>query len=91
MTRTTRLLIASILFLGCGEFVSQDRAVKAATDEGYTHVTVTGQHGISPHYVGGCDSSDSVAFDVTATNNQQRRVSFTVCCGLVMKGCTIRH
>jgi hypothetical protein len=76
---------------GCGEAVSPGRAKKALENEGYTEVLIKEQHGMAPGLYG-CDAkSDAVAFDAEAVNVRGKRVTVTVCCGLVLKGCTIRH
>ncbi|MBP6945173.1 hypothetical protein KBD61_04455 [Patescibacteria group bacterium] len=90
MTKKIGLFTIASLMLGCGELVSTDRAVQAVRDDGFTNINVVEQHGVAPTLYG-CDKHDAVAFEVTATNSQQRRVNLTVCCGLVFKGCTIRH
>lgn len=38
----------------------------------------------------GCGRGDSVAFDMRATNPAGQRVAVLVCCGAVMKSCTVR-
>lgn len=90
MTRKLGFFALLLSVTGCGELVSSDRAIQAVRDEGFTEVNVREQHGIAPRFYG-CVRGDSVAFDVTATNVQHRRVNLTVCCGLILKGCTIRH
>lgn len=78
------------LLVGCGEMEENSRAVATMEAAGYSHVAVTGKHGMAASW-NGCSESDAVAFDVTATNPAGRRVTATVCCGLWGKGCTIRH
>ena len=91
MTKKLTLVFSGLVLVGCGEFVPSDHAVRAARNQGYEDITVTGRHGIFPHYLGGCSENDAAAFDVTATNSRGRRVNLTVCCGLIVKGCTIRQ
>lgn len=91
---TLRLITASLLAFvvaGCGEAVSDSRAREALTDEGYTGIAIKAQHGVSPHLIGGCGEDDAVAFDASAKNSVGKIVNVTVCCGLIIKGCTIRH
>ncbi|NQV90151.1 hypothetical protein HQ487_01960 [Candidatus Uhrbacteria bacterium] len=89
---STLLLILSFISLAaCGEMVSEDNATRTLTAEGWTEVTVTGKHGISPHYVGGCGEDDSVAFKASGLNPAGVQSTATVCCGLIVKSCTIRH
>lgn len=82
--------LAMSALVGCGEAVSPSRAKRAAEDSGFTDVVVLKQHGFSPGLYG-CDEHDDVAFEVSAKNPKGDQVSMTVCCGLVWKGCTIRH
>jgi uncharacterized lipoprotein YehR (DUF1307 family) len=74
----------------CGEAVGNERAVKALEDEGYSDVRITGKHGVAPAWFG-CSSDDAVAFDANAVNPKGAQVALTVCCGLVVKACTVRH
>lgn len=85
-----RWMIGLLLMVGCGEMVDEDRAVKTAEANGFTQVRVAKQHGLAPGLYG-CAKDDAVAFDVEGTNVAGKRAQMTVCCGLVLKGCTIRH
>lgn len=85
------MMIALVVIAsGCGEAVSKDRATDAMEAAGYSDVHVTGQHGIAPE-IYGCAKGDAVAFDVRAKNPAGKRTTATVCCGLILKGCTIRY
>lgn len=88
--RANALLIFAVWMVGCGEMVEPSRAVKTMEAAGYKQVSVTGQHGLAPAW-NGCSESDDVAFDVAATNPAGQRIKATVCCGYMLKGCTIRH
>lgn len=50
---------------------------------------MTGKHGIAPE-LNGCAKGDAVAFDVHGKNAQGKTVHATVCCGLILKACTVR-
>lgn len=80
-----------VLCAACGECVSEDRAVRTLEAEGWKDVRVKAQHGISPHFIGGCSADDAVAFETEGTNPAGIRSTATVCCGLIVKSCTIRH
>lgn len=85
--------IMAMLFVscaGCGEMVPVERAVATMEAAGYKNVRVTDQHGVAPQWAG-CSEGDAVAFDVSATNPAGKQTTATVCCGLMLKGCTIRH
>jgi hypothetical protein len=86
----TFTLFAALALAGCGEMVDKSRAVEAMEAAGYKNVIVTDQHGLAPGWYG-CGKDDAVAFDVTATNPVGARTKAVACCGLIMKGCTIRH
>jgi hypothetical protein len=75
---------------GCGYAVADEKALGAVAAEGYTSATITEKHELLPGW-NGCDEKDTAGFDVTATNVNGQRVNLIVCCGLVLKGCTIRH
>lgn len=51
---------------------------------GYTDVKTTGYNFLE------CGENDTFHTGFTATNPNGKRVSGTVCCGLFIKGCTIR-
>lgn len=85
------LAALGVLTVGCGELVGNERAVETLKAEGYSDIHINAQHGISPHLVGGCGADDDVAFDATAKNPKGMTTDITVCCGVVIKGCTLRH
>ena len=85
------VFVASMILLcGCGEAVGKDRAKDTLEAAGYSDVKVTAQHGIAPALYG-CSDDDAVAFEAVATNPAGKRVATTVCCGLFLKSCTVRH
>jgi hypothetical protein len=78
------------MLAGCGEFKSVSEAKRTAEAAGLSSVVVRGKHGMAPSLYG-CSESDAVAFDVIGTNARGDRVDAVVCCGLVLKACTIRY
>lgn len=88
MKRTS--LAVLVMLGGCGELVEPSKAVSTMESAGYTDVRVIAQHGVAAEWAG-CSKGDAVGFDVSAKNPAGVRTTALVCCGLVMKGCTIRH
>ncbi len=66
---------------------SNSKAVQAAIDEGYTDVQSQGVAFL------GCGKDDSMITSehVLAKNSNGKTLELTVCCGLIFKGCTVRH
>ena len=78
------------LVLGMGECApGPEEAVSTLRTMGFSDVKVTDSHPYFPSWAG-CSDSDRVAHDATATNAAGQRVNVVVCCGLVLKGCTVR-
>lgn len=80
-------LQAFLVGLLAGLFVSctDDAATRETLRKhGFTDVETTGWSAF------GCGQDDTFATDFTATNPRGERVSGTVCCGLLGKGCTLR-
>ncbi len=84
------VVLGGLLLCGCGEMVGPTRAMEALRAAGYADITIKAQHGIAPTLYG-CANGDAVAFEASALNPRNERVMTTVCCGLVLKDCTIRH
>ena len=74
-----------------GFWVSSDRAVDTMEMEGWAQVRVEARHEWAPHWIGGCDQFDTIAFEITGINAANKPSSATVCCGFIFKECTIRH
>ncbi|OGL99406.1 hypothetical protein A2304_01265 [Candidatus Uhrbacteria bacterium RIFOXYB2_FULL_57_15] len=85
------IILPLLLAVGCGFTVGSDRAVSTMEAEGWTNVTVTAEHRLSPRWMGGCSKEDDAAFEVAGKNPAGNEGTATVCCGAVLKGCTIRH
>ena len=83
-------LVTVVTTSGCGYAVGDEKPLGAVAAEGYTSAAITERHELFPG-MNGCDEKDTAGFDVTATNVNGTRVNLIVCCGLVFKGCTIRH
>lgn len=90
MDKRIALLAVVGLLVGCGEMIDKNVAVQTMENAGFKDVRVTGQHGIAPGWYG-CGEDDAVAFDVNGKNPAGKQVSATVCCGLVLKNCTVRY
>lgn len=75
-----RTFIMICLVLGCTDDANTVRTLQA---HGFTDIQTTG-------YALGCSDSDTFATGFEATNAQGARVSGTVCCGVFLKGCTVR-
>lgn len=84
------MMLACCVLTGCGEFVEADRAVGAVEDLGFTDVRVVDRSNVFPQLYG-CDKREVVAFKVEGKNPRGNTVNVTVCCGMVLKGCTVRH
>ena len=67
-----------------GGCTAPDRTYETLDKAGYKHIEVGGHSWFE------CGEDDTFATEFTAVNPSGRRVSGTVCCGLVAKGCTIR-
>lgn len=84
------VILAAAALSGCGLLVSDDAAVHAAENAGITNPVVTDTHYFFPS-LSGCGKDDAVGFDVSGVNPQGRKITVTVCCGAVFKGCTVRY
>lgn len=78
-----------VTLVSCGELKDNQNAIRAAEGAGLSDVKVTDKHGIAPE-LNGCAKGDAVAFDVHGKNAQGKTVYATVCCGLILKACTVR-
>jgi len=83
------VFVLSLLFQGRGCTVESYRATNALTVSGYTNATVVDRSNFWVAF-NGCDESDAVAFDCVAKNSQGQRVRLKVCCGAIIKSCTVR-
>jgi len=76
------LLQAAIIAFGSG-CTSEGPARRALEDNGFTNIHLTG-------YSWSCGRDDGTCTGFVATGPTGRRVTGSVGCGLVLKGCTIR-
>lgn len=81
--------IFTLLITSRGLFVSNDIAINALEDQGYTNVEITNKHWFMFGLIG-CADSDAAKFDVIATNPSGNKVELYVCSGWPFKGSTIR-
>ena len=76
------ILTAAALFTGCTP--SDDEMQRTLSDAGYTSIDM---HSWAPLVC----ADDDWGRTFTAKNVNGKRVKGTVCCGVVIKACTIRH
>lgn len=81
------VLIYGLVILAGGDDV-EDRARRSLETQGYAEVKTTGHSVWSSAH--GCSDSDSYAIKATAKNPRGQPVHVTVCCGAVLKSCTVR-
>jgi hypothetical protein len=84
------LAVALATLCGCGGLVDSDRAVQAVEDLGFSDVRVVDRSNVFPQF-DGCGEKEAAAFSVQGKNPSGKTVQVTVCCGLMFKGCTVRH
>jgi hypothetical protein len=82
------LLALTLSGCGLGYLVSEDAAVRALKDQGFTNITITGKSVLTAS-MWGCSDSDDVRFTATATNPAGKHVEVYVCSGF-LKGSTVR-
>lgn len=81
----TLLTLLTLLLVLCVFGCTDDDATRSTLQKaGYTDVIPGGYSWFS------CSKEDKLQTKFTAKNPRGERVSGTVCCGLVLKACTIR-
>ena len=75
------LLLATLLLSGC---TSEGASREALEAYGFTHIEFTGYN------IFGCGSGDKFHTGFRAKNQNGRAVEGVVCCGLLIKDCTVR-
>jgi hypothetical protein len=81
MRRIIALNLAALAFLACTD---EDAARKHLHNQGYTNVVATG------YAFGVCSKDDTYATEFHAVSPTGSYTEGAVCCGLFLKGCTIR-
>lgn len=76
-----RVLVLAVALISCTDESSARKTLEA---HGFTDIKTTGW---SP-FVCGKDDTTETGFE--AKNQAGQRVTGTVCCGLIFKGCTVR-
>jgi hypothetical protein len=76
------ILIAVLALSACTDEASSLRALES---QGFTDISFTG------HDMWSCGKDDTYSTGFVATNTNGQRISGTVCCGFLTKGCTIRY
>jgi hypothetical protein len=79
---------ATLTLVSCGYLVSEDAAIRALQDQGFSEITITSKS-VMTASMWGCSDSDDVRFTAKATSPAGKRVEVYVCSGF-MKGSTIR-
>lgn len=77
------------LFRGLLSSNSGFDAVSNVETMGFTEVEVTGSKYVAVGWRG-CGDDDSVAYEITAKNPTGNKVNVLMCCGMWLKGCTVR-
>lgn len=75
---------------GGGRDAKHASAIRAAETLGFTSIELSDPAGCGGASFHGCGNDDAYAFDATAVNQADKRVSFVICCGRGHKGCTVR-
>lgn len=75
-------LLLALSFLGCTDEAASRRALE---QEGYTDISFTGYDWFA------CAKDDTFHTGFRAKGPTGKPASGVVCCGLMMKGCTVRH
>lgn len=85
------ILIIGFLAVSIGVTVmavsDDDSPRRALTSMGFTNVNIGESSMLGEWY--GC-AKDEISHQATATNPAGIRVSVVVCCGAILKGCTVR-
>lgn len=79
-----RIFLIAVMAVALSACSNSNDAVKALEAQGFTEIKTTGW---SPF---ACSDDDTFSTGFEATNPQGKRVSGTVCSGLIIKGSTIR-
>ena len=75
-------LILSLLLVGC---TSESRTTSTLEKGGFTDIKTGGWD------IFACAGEDWFSTKFEATNTLGKRIEGTVCCGLILKSCTIRY
>jgi len=81
MLKKLLLTLGFLSFMGCTDYKA---AAKTLHSYGFTSVELTGWDAFE------CGEGDWSSTGFKATNSQGQRVSGVVCCGLIVKSCTVR-
>lgn len=79
-----------IAFLGRDHFfVTEAKAMRATRMINLTNVRVEDRDDFFVDW-NGCGGDDNVSFEMAGKDSAGQEVEFVVCCGGIMKGCTVR-
>lgn len=76
-----RIIFIAILFIGCTDSSSSRETLQKA---GFTDITITGWSPFS------CGEDDTYSTGFSAKNPNGQMVEGVVCCGMIVKSCTVR-
>jgi hypothetical protein len=79
-----KLLLALVTLFVLTACVDEGKATEILSSHGYTEIQITGYNMFS------CSEDDTFKTGFTAKTITGQITSGTVCCGLFMKGCTVR-
>lgn len=79
--KTAAFIILAAALIGCTDENHADKILRA---QGYTDIRTTG------YRLFGCSEDDEVRTGFVAKSVNGTRVEGVVCCGLVLKSCTVR-
>lgn len=84
------ILVAAVVPIFVGGNMEERRAdaVRTAETFGFSGVRITESSRWASQ--NGCGQDDRFAFQATATNSVDKKVSIVICCGRGSKGCTVR-
>lgn len=84
-----KMFLAAVMLSGCGFMVDDADAIRAAETIGMSGVRIAERHEIAPGWFG-CSDGAAAGFEVKATSAAGKPINAVVCCGAVLKGCTVR-
>lgn len=83
------LIISGIFLSSLGSCVDESRALNAMKSSGWTDLRLVDRTNFLAPFAG-CGGEDAAAFQYSGKNPAGTISTTTVCCGIWLKGCTIR-
>ena len=86
------VIFVIVISVSCGRgfLVGEQRVTTAAEKAGLQSARIISSHRIWPVFFG-CDKHDAAGFKVEGINPNGMKVDAMVCCGWILKGCTMRY